>query len=550
MILRKYRPFICTFVLFFFVTALYVPAAAQTNSREKTPKHKKIVENVDVTNIAIPVRVFHKGKPVMDLKKEDLRLIVNGKETPVNGFYTIKKMITQTGTKPRLFVLMFNISDYKLPVENILDTFFHKIFRPNDHLIVITRNFIVDEKIVVNPIAEKYKVTKILELEKEKVKHELRNYEQQMKSLLRKFNSRTQRYQHYDQVSTLDFLNNYAALVRQFKTLYLNMDGENQLKLARYLAGRDIEKWVLNFYQVGRFYKPRLGSTLFKTLANGVSTHNTDSDNFKTEEVYEQIREALEPEDKLPSQDLLKEFVKSRATFHTVLMEHQSSVLNEMAGDLTYVPVISDSYNLLKSLSSTTGGYFIDAKDLEVFYNRITAAQDIHYIITFSPPKQRPGNLEKERIRVNITRKDGKKYKVSYDDGKRKKHFQKLIDKQLNNTPDIRIERVDYKGRQLAFVVADFSTAPPKKKTPYPVIKLPVRIQIFNRKAESLFNGVQMFEVSPKQIVRIKGVPKVNLSIVFPQLPLGSYDVFIWVGDPNTGERDLAIEEINVTSQQ
>ncbi|MCP4149352.1 MAG: hypothetical protein GY757_16515 [bacterium] len=69
-------------------------------------------------------------------------------------------------------------------------------------------------------------------------------------------------------------------------------------------------------------------------------------------------------------------------------------------------------------------------------------------------------------------------------------------------------------------------------------LKLPVRLQVFNRSAESLFDGVKMFEVADTS----KGA--VSLHIDFPKVPDGIYDVFIWVGDPLTGKKDLAVKEI------
>lgn len=539
------------FTLFILWITSHGATTPQTPPPTGAPGQKKIVETVDVTNIAIPVRVFKDGKPVMDLEKKDLLLMVNGHKTPINGFYTIKKMITQPNERPRLFVLMFNICDYRLAVEDAVDTFFHRIFRPNDHLIVITRNHFISEKTITNPIEEKFKIKKILQLERETVRKEILHLEQQVKSMVQKFKSRTERYQDYDPVTTMDFFNNYSALVQKFKGLYLNMDTENQLKLARYLAGRDMDKWVLNFYQVGRFVKPRLGSPLFETLKRGLADNSMTSESFVTSEVYEKIKEILEPGERLPIQDLVKEYVNSRTTFHTVLLAHGGNVASDIAGDLTFVPVISDSYQLMKELSAATGGYFIDVKDLESFYQRISAAQDIHYIITFAPTNAASAEEpKKEEIRVMVYRENSQNYNVHYDDGKRAGHFQKLIDKQTQNLPEIHIEKVKYQDRVLSFVVAHFSAPAAEDKTTGIVVKLPVRIQVFNRDSESLFDGVQMFELTQADIARVNGVPMVNLQVGFPLLPLGVYDVFIWIGDLKTGERDLAIHEVSILSHQ
>jgi hypothetical protein len=40
-------------------------------------EQEKIIEEVEVVNIEVPVRVFSKGAPVGGLKKSDFKLLVN-----------------------------------------------------------------------------------------------------------------------------------------------------------------------------------------------------------------------------------------------------------------------------------------------------------------------------------------------------------------------------------------------------------------------------------------------------------------------------------------
>jgi hypothetical protein len=50
-------------------------------------EHQELMEEVDVVNAIVPVRVFYKDEPVKGLKKEDFHLYVNGKEAPIQGFF-------------------------------------------------------------------------------------------------------------------------------------------------------------------------------------------------------------------------------------------------------------------------------------------------------------------------------------------------------------------------------------------------------------------------------------------------------------------------------
>ena len=66
---------IVTLILFLMVLLLFFypgfPAYAQQQPQQS---HEKIVEEVDVTNVEVAVRVFLKGEPIPGLKKEDFNI--------------------------------------------------------------------------------------------------------------------------------------------------------------------------------------------------------------------------------------------------------------------------------------------------------------------------------------------------------------------------------------------------------------------------------------------------------------------------------------------
>ena len=56
-------------VVFIFLLPLLLPGEALQQSQEA--KEERIIERVEVTNVAVTVRVFDKGKPVKGLKKKN-----------------------------------------------------------------------------------------------------------------------------------------------------------------------------------------------------------------------------------------------------------------------------------------------------------------------------------------------------------------------------------------------------------------------------------------------------------------------------------------------
>jgi hypothetical protein len=512
---------------------LFSPLPCNAQDREKI--QNPVVQEVQVTNVEVAVRVFDGSKPLSGLQKNDFKLLVNGKEREINGFYEVGKDIVLPSSS-RLFVLIFNICDYRLEIDNVLDTFFDRVFKPNDRLIVITKNFFIDERSTMNPQEEKIILRKILQLEKSKTEEALKPLEQRLKSLVTAYKNRENNLMTSQNASNAqDFVNAYIQLVDEFKKLFLDLSADKYIQLVRYLKNRADEKWVLSFYQVGRFLKPKFGSDFYKTLQEGFVT----SDSFGMTDSFalnDKLREAFDAPNILPQDEMVKLFINTGATFHTMVMEDGGNVLNDLSADFIYTPVVSDSYRLLKNLCTKSGGRFFESNEIAKFYREVIFAKDIHYILTYVPGKEPAGKNEKIKIIAS-----NKNYKVYYDDQKRGGHYLDILKKAGSEAPVIRIEDVTFENQVLSFVVSNFVAPGSSAESAVspPVVKFPVRIQVYNKKSETLFDGVQMFELKDTS------AGKARLQIGFPSLPPDTYDVFIWVADRLSGQRAVAVKEID-----
>ena len=95
---------------------------------------------------------MHKGKPVIDLKKEDFVVYENKKRVDINGFFIKRKQLSLTdGTptlyqskekkkKDRAFVLVFSIIDFNSQIQEAIDLLFGKILKPNDRLLIFAND--------------------------------------------------------------------------------------------------------------------------------------------------------------------------------------------------------------------------------------------------------------------------------------------------------------------------------------------------------------------------------------------------------------------------
>lgn len=489
---------------------------------------EKIIEKVEVTNIEVPVRVFFKGKAVTGLKKSDFTLFVNGKERDIHGFYEFKKKIAAPETPTlqkkespsRLFLLIFNICHYNPNAVLILDIFFDKIFRKNDRLMVITNRFFFDDRKISNPQREREKLKKVLISEMENVREKSNYFKRRMESMLRSFKARL-KWPRFNELTINEFVRNYCQLLWEFKSLYLTMKDTRYLQLAQYLKAQKAEKWVLSFYQIGQFYKPKWNSEFRKLLLG---------DNFmRASKRYHELQEALKVEEPILDDDLSKVFAGTGAAFHTILMEDRESMRNDLSADLSYKPIVSASYLLLEKIAKKTGGTFMHSDNIEKFYREITSDDDIYYMLTYVPKKG--DDRKKKKIKVTVK---NKKYRLYYDDGKRGSYFRKMMKKKPIEIPQIRVDQVSFNGNLITFIVSNF-----KMDEQEPLTKLLVRLQVFNRRSESIYDGVETFTIKDLPINKVK------LQVELPKVPAGLYDVFIWVGDPLTGKNDMAVKELN-----
>jgi len=489
---------------------------------------ERIIEKVEVTNVEVPVRVFFKGKAVSGLKKSGFTLLVNGKKRDIHGFYEFKKKIAapeipslqKKDAHSRLFLLIFNICHYNPDAVRILDIFFDKIFRKNDRLMVITNRFFFDDRVVLNPLKEREKLKKVLRSEMENVREKSNYFKRRMESMLRSFKSRL-KYTRLIDLTCIEFIKNYCRLVWEFKSLYLSMKDSRYLQLAQYLKAQKAKKWVLSFYQIGQFFKPKWNSEFRKLLLG--------DDFMRASKRYHELQEALKVEEPILDDDLSKVFADTGASFHTILMEDRKRMRNDLSADLSYKPIVSASYLLLEKIAKKTGGTFMHSDNIEKFYREITADHDIIYMLTYVPKKKEIGKKKKIKVLVK-----NKKYRLYYDDGRRGFHFRKMMKKKQLETHQIRIDQVSFNGNFISFVVSNFKMDKQK-----PITELLVRLQVFNRQSENIYDGVETFTIKDLSINKVK------LQVELSNVPAGLYDVFIWVGDPLTGKNDLAVKELN-----
>lgn len=476
-------------------------------------EQEQIIEEVEVVNIEVPVRVFFKGTLVGGLEKNDFKLVVNGKQRPINAFFEVRKKIKAAGTAdiptvdipPRLFLLIFNVSDFDNYLQKNIDYFFEKVIRPKDHLMVLTNNFFLNDRIVSDLEKEKNTLKKILELEARRIRKELMYLRHKLTSLLEDQNRPGDSSQR-----ERSFIRNFLHYLKAFKKVYFEPQSQQYMKTAKYLKNQKIKKWVINFYQVGMFYYPEM---LEDMISMDELTNFLDA--------YKELQKG----DKEQVDNLSKLFFNSGATFHTQLMRSTSpSILD----GYSFSPITLDSENILVGATNMTGGRIVDSNRIKKFVDQITSSEDIYYLLTYNP-----GELKGKNQQVEIIVNDNR-YRVVYDDQKRAGDFLKMEKKIAKEDPQILVQKVSFENRILTFTISNMKLVPSDRGN---LGDVQVKIKIMDKKSNILYARERKFQF---------GTKAQELNIKLSKIEKGQYDALVEVYDLHTDKNDLAIKGIKI----
>jgi len=445
--------------LFFLVSFTFILVTGVTALQSQ--EHEKIVEKVDVKNIEIPVRVFDGKRLVGGLKKEDFVLRVNGEQKQINGFYQLRKKLRDNSTKnldaaqespqkilPRLFVLVFNLSSFDQDLTSQLDVLFTRIIKPSDRLMVITNRFFLPEWEVKDISASKQRILKTLAKEVKTLKLELLSYETELSALtsytvsvlsgVEEGADLTEKRQD----ALRSFFLNYRFALEDIKNKYLNLPVNQYIRIAKYLKSQQVEKWVLNYYQMGRLPMLDSGGQIKKYIDQCLARVKGNKEiKQDIHEYYLNFFLNFQAVDNLFINDIGKAFLNSGATVHTQLLKPADRYFSY---EFKYETVNTETESILKKLTHLTGGRVLTSNRTEKFVEKITQEEDILYMITFVPNTHKKRENTKLKIKIK-----GKDYRVVYDDQKRLKYFANMMEKINAQQPDIEIDSMSLKGDRL-----------------------------------------------------------------------------------------------------
>ncbi|MBN1197204.1 MAG: hypothetical protein JXA62_07340 [Candidatus Aminicenantes bacterium] len=493
------------------------------------PQEKEVLEKIDVSRSALNVRVFSNNKPVKGLNKEDFRLLVDGRSTPIQ--YVQEHVlridpvdshadITGTPDDERFFLLLFNISDHTIDMKPALHALFARVLRPGDRYMLMTNRFTLNSRLIRDPQMEKEKVAQILEVEKSRARAHFVWMRQALLTIYTDYKdmrvSSGGEAGGAEDLAREVFITNYSDFVQSFRTRFLRLDETEYLQLGRYLNSQPGEKYVINFFQMSYLPQVKPFSALEAQLEGAMRYHD--------------LVQAMSVPDEIEEIDLARTFLDSGAAFHTVLMGSSNQIIQDMDGNFDFKPLTLNSQNLLTRISNATGGAVLRTNDLEHFFNELFFKEDVFYTLFFKENKT--SQTVSRAIQVTVP---GRDFRTVYNRGTLGDRFRWLKRKSRDTTPAIALSDIRVLNGDLHFNVSRGKIEVNASKVER---KLSVSVFVFSESkgefVESRQKDVSAFE--PQLEVRIKLV----------QLPPGEYKIFVEVMDELTGKNDLAMTPFRV----
>lgn len=442
-------------ILLFLLASSGLQTVAQSGQED-------IIETVTVKNVTVTVRVYDGKKPVPGLKKEDFNLTIDGKPQSINGFFTERKIISPNATpsatpsatpdspgavRPRLFLLLFNVAGYRQDLSDTLSYFFNKVIRPDDRLMVMTNHYYFPQWKIQEPEKTKREILKLLDKEMLRFRADLKRFENELLSETISLKSEISAALNIEKDTGVDMTGHVSGLYKNFFLVYrfiledlrnqfLEFPIDHYIKIARYLRGQQGDKYVINFFQVGRIPMMDSMGPLYKTMENFWERSNSSARQIRI--LYQDFMMEIPTREEKVLNDLSKAFLNSGCTFHTMLL---NPMMMPFSTDFKYESIASNTEVLLKKLTKQTGGGMLRSNKISKFVERITAREDIIYTLTYVPPA---GKKTREKINISATAPGGEKYRLVYDNQDRIKAFQRAEQRLLKRGPDLAIQKLVY----------------------------------------------------------------------------------------------------------
>jgi len=506
-------------VSYFILAGFFISILSIRPSQPQT----QLKQEVTVTAVEVPVRVVRDGKVVKGLNKDDFEVYENGRRQMITSFEVVSRKIagpvisgqipSLERSKPRLFLLIFDIFDYNEAIAEAIDYFFKTIYRDSDELVVLTEDRLLN--------IDKGKPADEL---KNSLKEALQNYK--LISIRNYFRAYLELSEECDRlllasaglfapISWTDissFYEHYERIWNDYRERYLMPDMGFYQALLKRIRTAKAEKWALCFMQRELFPKLKSQGRLEDIINTTVNRDNIDpQDQIHAQMIrttQNRLQESFELSKRFPSERMKDLFLEAGITFHLILMKSPKTLISP---DLELQEVAQNYEECYREISRSTGGYLaFSNKALEALW-AAAEKEDYHYLLVYQPGG--PVETRGRNIEIKVRAEGAKVYSL--------KQYTKL------EGPVVTIADVSSARKTLRFTLKNYTLLNTEKgRRGY----AEVRVTLFDNQSNTAFSETKTFEFLD---------PESHVSLNIDKLRPGFYFLIIDVLDKITNEKDV-----------
>jgi VWFA-related protein len=346
-------------------------------------------------NIEVPVRVFQGGVFIDNLTIDDFELYEDGKKQKIDAVYLIKKTTIEReeselakeaamqrfAPKPNLrqFILVFDVIDYSLRLDEIIDHFFNNVFQPEDKLTIVTP---INSYNLKNELFAKEPLQEVSDELKGKLRKDVRGGNAEYKSIMRRIVMGDATYYDYVRLKSLR-----------------RLEQQKLLEFAEALKKIEGQKNVFLLYQRDAMLRPDASIGNLTTADYLYSVDEMERDvTFDVDRVKQAFSDSM---------------ISAHFIYITNTEQYQQSVFNQEPSNTITKDWSMNTFGAFHEVAKATGGLIDSSANPAVSFQKASDASENYYLLYYSP-KDFIADGKFRNIKVRIK---GKNYKVTHRAG-------------------------------------------------------------------------------------------------------------------------------------
>ncbi|MEN8153062.1 MAG: hypothetical protein ABFR75_03495 [Acidobacteriota bacterium] len=334
---------------------------------------------------SIPFRTIDKKIDLSELSLKDIRLTINRRTIDPVQLSLKKRWISKDTILGRNFILSFrDFYNYGKVISEGLSYFVTEILKKHDSLLIHTPYNVYPVKVTNNKEGIIFNIEKILKKDLKKILKEsapsLKSIKNEIFRLEQHFNSYELNNRNMGAVSYFQFLSKITLDIQFFRNHFLIPDKKKFLKVDEYLGNREGDRYWL-YIQNGELYPfNRRLQDVIRKIINFTSMQAVSQSNWRAfiDTGIKSLEEVMLLSKIYPEKKLKQLFTDMNITFFGLIVDSGKTTNSDTS------TVMADLENIIRKISTTSGGTTLTKRDIESGLKEIEEHKDTYLDLEYS----------------------------------------------------------------------------------------------------------------------------------------------------------------------